>query len=165
MRYLAWALAFAESFRESIQFTDMTENYKLGKAKQISQFGMLGSKEFWGSARECGGSVARRSLWKEEQSFPLLEEARKLLAGTLTWHTSSPSRKDMKDLPEWAQSKETELDVKWLLWRKKKKKESQTNLSLFFKPLLGEQELWLFYFSFLQWIRTRLSLYCPLLSS
>jgi len=53
---------------------------------------MLGSKEFWGSAREWGGSVcgegvcvARKGLWKEEQSFPLLEEASKPLAGTLPW--------------------------------------------------------------------------------
>lgn len=127
----------------------MTENYKLGKTKQISQFGVLGSKEFWGSARKCGGSVARRGLWREEQSFPLSEETRKRLAGTLPWHTrfanSSPSRKDLKDLPERAQSKETELDVKWLLWKKAKKKRkksrNQTNLSLFFKPLLGKQGL------------------------
>lgn len=58
---------------------------------------------------------------------------------------SSPSRKDLKDLPERAQSKETELDVKWLLWKKAKKKRkkspNQTNLSLFFKPLLGKQGL------------------------
>lgn len=122
---------------------------------------MLGSKEFWGSAGEWGDCVAREQLWKEEQSFPLLEEASKPLAGTLPWHVSllsaHPVGKIWKDLPEQAQSKEAELDVK-----KKKCEENKTNLSLLFKPLLREQGLWLLTTVFR--IRAHLALYCPLSS-